>query len=131
MECLIIFTAGDLYSLPGVPLLDGPASLANIIFRQYLWEYLKFVYSTSVLCSKISSVIYLKWRIRLTVDARISCGQHPIKKLLQTLASWNFRLYRSFSPRKWIYLKQNYIFLSRKIMIFGRKDHEASDEVFF
>lgn len=35
----------------------------------------------------------------LTVEARISCGQHPRRKLLHTLESVNFTLYRLFSPR--------------------------------
>lgn len=30
----------------------------------------------------------------------MSCGQQPIRKLLHTLESWNFRAYRSPSPKK-------------------------------
>lgn len=36
--------------------------------------------------------------ISLTVEARISCGQHSSRKLLHTLASLNFNEYRSFAP---------------------------------
>lgn len=36
--------------------------------------------------------------VLLTVDARISCGQHSSRKLLHTLASLNFNWNRSFAP---------------------------------
>ena len=34
----------------------------------------------------------------LTVDAKISCGQHANRKLLQTFESVNLTLYRLLSP---------------------------------
>lgn len=43
--------------------------------------------------SKCSSKI-----LTLTVDARISCGQHSSRKLLHTFGSLNFNAARSFSP---------------------------------
>lgn len=43
---------------------------------------------------------YYKWFIELTVDAKISCGQHWSRKLLHTFGSLNFSVKRSPSPVK-------------------------------